>query len=139
MSQQTAAPNRPPSAELALSDQLLEHADTCLQLAAKAHEPGPRAWLRASALLQRQALETLLEALYAQRMPGVEHASLRAQLLVLPEILRSPAGLATRIGAAWGRLSSACHRGGGIGLQGVERLREPLGVLREWRGHGVWG
>ncbi len=126
-------------AALVLVDQLLEHADLCLSRARSAASPGPRAWLRASALLQRQTLELLLETIFLQRMPGVELSSFRAQLLVLPQVLHSENALPVRVRSSWGILSAVCHRGGAVERMEPERLEEVLAVLREWRGHGVWG
>lgn len=84
------------------------------QLAA-AHEliaaPDPSTtglWPRAAALLGRQALERALNAYWERRAPGVQHISMRAQLLCLPGYL-SDQELAGDIAYAWSALSMACH------------------------------
>jgi hypothetical protein len=65
-------------------------------------------WARAAALLARQALEELLDALWVREAPGVEHASTTCQLLCLPAFLpdRRLAGQAAH---AWAALTHACH------------------------------
>lgn len=68
---------------------------------------------RAAALLARQALEELLEQLWRRRAPGLENASVRAQLACLPEYLRDP-DLVANVRWAWAELSTACHAGGGF-------------------------
>jgi hypothetical protein len=65
-------------------------------------------WPRASALLARQALEMALDDFWRTKRPGVEQASMLAQLLCLREFWpdREEAG---RIHHAWNALSRACH------------------------------
>ena len=64
-------------------------------------------WPRASAILGRQAVETALDQLWAEVAPGIENASMRAQLLCLREYV--DAELANRIRYTWQGLSAACH------------------------------
>lgn len=76
----------------------------------------PGLWPRAAATLTRQALEHCLTRLWQRRAPGLEEASMRAQLACLPEFLHGTDGddtadLAARTALAWGELSSACHAG----------------------------
>ena len=65
-------------------------------------------WPRAAAALTRQALEVALRDLWRARAPGVEHLSLRAQLLCLGEYVRSEQ-VAASARHAWAALSRACH------------------------------
>jgi hypothetical protein len=65
-------------------------------------------WPRAAAHLTRRALEEGLDELWRARAPGVERASARAQLAVLPEVLRDP-DLAAETAYTWSALSAACH------------------------------
>jgi hypothetical protein len=67
-------------------------------------------WPRATALLARQALEAALDDLWRIRAPGIEHCSVRAQLLCLPYYVNGAAELADRVGYAWAGLSRACHQ-----------------------------
>ena len=77
-------------------------------------------WPRATALLARQALEAALDDFWRIRAPGMEHCSMRAQLLCLPYYLqastqaagRKPQAddLAQRVSYAWAGLSRACHQ-----------------------------
>lgn len=67
-------------------------------------------WPRATALLARQALENALDDLWHVRAPGVEHCSLRAQLLCLPFYLPGDEELAEHVYYAWTGLSRACHQ-----------------------------
>ena len=86
-------------------------------------------WPRATALLARQALEAALDDFWKVRSPGVEHCSMRAQLLCLPFYLQAPhlrqgfgwqasleprapgdQHLAERVSYAWAGLSRACHQ-----------------------------
>ena len=75
-------------------------------------------WPRATALLARQALEAALDDFWKVRAPGMEHCSMKAQLLCLPYYLQAPspksqAGgdhLAERVSYAWAGLSGACHQ-----------------------------
>jgi hypothetical protein len=64
-------------------------------------------WPRAAAHLCRQALEEALDLYWRKRMPGLELASMRAQLTVLPTYLRDESALDAAY--LWGALSSACH------------------------------
>lgn len=84
--------------------QLLELADQLLS------EPIPSMegrWPRAVAILTRQALEMSLDRLWGRVSPPVAAASMRAQLLCLPEYLDR--SLAARSSVAWAELSRACH------------------------------
>ena len=78
-------------------------------------------WPRATALLARQALEAALDDFWRIRAPGMEHCSMRAQLLCLPHYLQAPKppslqapghadDLAHRVSYAWAGLSRACHQ-----------------------------
>ena len=78
-------------------------------------------WPRATALLARQALEAALDDFWRVRAPGMEHCSMRAQLLCLPDYLQAPKApslqgsghaddLAQRVSYAWAGLSRACHQ-----------------------------
>ena len=77
-------------------------------------------WPRATALLARQALEAALDDFWKVRAPGMEHCSMRAQLLCLPYFLQDPKTsgpqdlgqehLAERASYAWAGLSRACHQ-----------------------------
>ncbi len=77
-------------------------------------------WPRATALLARQALEATLDDLWRVRAPGMEHCSMKAQLLCLPFYFQAlkPSGpqaladehLAERVSYAWAGLSRACHQ-----------------------------
>jgi len=64
-------------------------------------------WPRASAILGRQALELALSQLWQEVAPGVENATVRAQLLCLPEYMDLE--IANRVRYAWYGLSAACH------------------------------
>jgi len=64
-------------------------------------------WPRAAAHLCRQALEETLDAYWKTRAPGLELASMRAQLAALPTYLNRE--LAGSVAFTWGALSSACH------------------------------
>ena len=64
-------------------------------------------WPRAAAILARQALEGALDQLWSRIAPGVENASVRAQLVCLAEYIDTR--LASRIRYAWHGLSDACH------------------------------
>ena len=91
-----------------LAERLLDHAERLL-----AGEPAScRTALRerAATFLARQALEELLHALWQRRAPGLEAASVRAQLACMGEFVRD-AELVGRVRWAWGVLSSACHAG----------------------------
>jgi hypothetical protein len=64
-------------------------------------------WPRAAAHLCRQALEETLDAYWKARAPGLELASMRAQLAALPAYLNRE--LAGEVAFTWRALSSACH------------------------------
>jgi len=64
-------------------------------------------WPRAAAHLCRQALEETLETYWKTRAPGLEAASMRAQLAALPAYLEPE--LAGSVSYVWGALSNACH------------------------------
>jgi len=66
-------------------------------------------WPRAAALLGRQAIESALEEVWRQRAPGVERASVRAQLLCLSRYSDDSAP-AYAVAHAWSALTHACHR-----------------------------
>jgi hypothetical protein len=66
------------------------------------------AWSRGSALLARQALEAALCEYWRQHAPGVERASMRAQLLCLHEY-DADIGLAADVTFVWNALSHATH------------------------------
>lgn len=65
-------------------------------------------WPRVISHLTRQALEGLLDELWVKRAPGLENASMRAQLVCLGSYLGDPA-LAGRIACTWADLSKSCH------------------------------
>lgn len=65
-------------------------------------------WPRAAALLGRRALEEALDLLWIGRVPGMEAASTRAQLIALRWYVSDPA-LAADVAYAWAALSRACH------------------------------
>lgn len=89
-----------------LATQLLEQSRL---LAERAKGPDHRSWTRAAALLQRQALESILFELWRKRDPEMQHASTRAQLLALGEYLQGDAELAREIHFLWSVLSDAVH------------------------------
>ena len=62
-------------------------------------------WSRAAAILARQALEITLDHLWSNVAPGVENASMRAQLACLAGYI--DAQLASRIRYTWHGLSVA--------------------------------
>ena len=66
-------------------------------------------WPRATALLARQALEGALDDFWKVRASGMEHCSMKAQLLCLPHYLGDEE-LAERASYAWAALSGACHQ-----------------------------
>lgn len=70
---------------------------------------GPRGtWPRVSAFLTRRVMEAALAELWKKRLPGVENANFRSQLICLPLVLDDKDLIAdTR--AAWYSLSRACH------------------------------
>ncbi len=67
-------------------------------------------WSRATAHLARQDLEAELRVFWQRFAPGVEKASIRAQLLCLPFYLHRDPELARSVGWVHGRLSEACHQ-----------------------------
>lgn len=67
-------------------------------------------WPRASAVLARQALETVLADLWRVRAPGLERCPMRAQLLCIEACLPKTGDLAARARYAWSGLSRACHQ-----------------------------
>jgi len=86
---------------------LLGHATTLLKRA----EPSTAGiWPRASALLARQALESVLDDLWRLRAPGLERHPMRAQLICLRHCLPERPDLTPRVYYAWSGLSRACHQ-----------------------------
>jgi hypothetical protein len=85
---------------------------------------------RAAAFLARQALEDLLEQLWRRRAPGLENASVRAQLACLPEFVRDEE-LVAKVRWAWGELTAACHAGasGSVDTDQLARQVEHLRAL----------
>ncbi len=81
-------------------------------------------WSRAAAILIRQALEGSLDEFLAEHAPGSQHATFKAQLIVL-RILHPDAALAGRVGYTWAALSRATHH------QGYE-LPPTATTLRSW-------
>ena len=70
--------------------------------------PGTRGlWPRATALLARQSLEVALKTYWSAVAPGVEDASMRAQLLCLEGYL--PPAVARDAHHVWTALSRASH------------------------------
>jgi hypothetical protein len=65
-------------------------------------------WPRAAVLLARQALEVALKTYWSAIAPGVEQASMRAQLLCLGPSL-SDDSVGRRANHVWGVLSRASH------------------------------
>lgn len=65
-------------------------------------------WPRAAALCARRALEEALDQLWRTRAPGLEAASMRAQLISLRAHLND-AELAGDVAYTFGSLSNACH------------------------------
>ena len=68
----------------------------------------PGLWERAAILLARQALEEALDDFWRARAPDLLHASMRAQLLCLGELMQN-AHDAADVDQLWGALSNACH------------------------------
>ena len=64
-------------------------------------------WPRATALLARQALETRIDEVYAEREPSLVGVSARAKLLCLPRYV--DADVAHEASYVWSALSNACH------------------------------
>jgi hypothetical protein len=100
-------------------DQLLAAADRLL-------EPGEAEgiWARSSALLIRQALESVIADVLRERAPGAHAARFATQLVVLPEVL-DDADLGRRAAWAWQRLTVACHADD-------MRLPPTAGELKAW-------
>ena len=73
----------------------------------RADEATAGRWPRAAALLSRQALESATATLLAERLPGAERCSARAQLLCLRHLIDHDQALAVE--HAWIGLSRACH------------------------------
>jgi hypothetical protein len=65
-------------------------------------------WPRATAVLARQALERGLTESLSSLVPGIERASVRAQLLCLQTYLEDTQ-TAHEVNLAWWALSKACH------------------------------
>jgi hypothetical protein len=63
---------------------------------------------RAAAVLARQALESQLLVALGGRVPGIERARLRPQLLCLQSYLGDK-GLAGEVAHAWWALTEVCH------------------------------
>jgi len=93
-------------------------------------------WPRAVAVLARQALEEVIEAVLAARATGAERCSARAQLLCLSTY--APTEAAREASYLWAALSRACHHHPyelaptALELEGwvagVERLQDTLWV-----------
>ena len=73
----------------------------------RADETTAGRWSRAAALLARQALESAVATMLAERAPGAERCSARAQLLCLRQLIDPNQAFA--IEHAWVGLSRACH------------------------------
>lgn len=84
------------------AEELIEGARSVLD----GHTPAGT-WPRVSALLARQALESVLDEYWRERWPGVDRTSRATQLLCL-RYLVDPA-LAADASLAWHALSRACH------------------------------
>lgn len=65
-------------------------------------------WPRSAAVLARQALELALADHWRAHHPGVEAASMRAQLICIAVL--GPGDVAHRTRYVWHALSNACHR-----------------------------
>ncbi len=65
------------------------------------------AWPRAAALLTRQALELVIDATLASRIPDLDGVAMRVKLACLTELTDPTA--AHEAAWLWARLSSACH------------------------------
>jgi hypothetical protein len=65
-------------------------------------------WPRASAVLARQALERGLIESLSPKVPGIERANVRAQLLCLQAFLENRE-VAHEVNLAWWALTRACH------------------------------
>jgi hypothetical protein len=88
------------------------HGERSLELAVELVDrvdPATRGlWPRAAALLGRQALEDAISWIWLVHAPGMEHCSMRAQLLCLDPYLGDER-LAEEAGFVYERLSWACH------------------------------
>jgi hypothetical protein len=82
--------------------------DTAQALLSRTDANAKGLWPRAAAHLCRQALEASLAQWWAKRLPGMENATMRAQLACLPTYLTDD-GLAGRVAYTWSGLSEACH------------------------------
>ena len=82
-------------------------------------------WSRAAAHLARQGLEAELRVFWQRFAPGLEEASIRAQLVCLPFFFRRDRELARLVGWVHGRLSEACH-------QHPYELAPTLAELQRW-------
>ena len=65
-------------------------------------------WSRAAALLTRQALESALDKMWADTLPGMEQASRFTQLACIGQVLTDRT-LIAEVRSAWTSLSRACH------------------------------
>jgi hypothetical protein len=65
-------------------------------------------WPRATAVLARQALEVGLHEALSARIPGIQNAPVRVQLLCLQSYLEDTE-TAHEVNLAWWALSRACH------------------------------
>lgn len=65
-------------------------------------------WPRATAVLARQALEVGLHEALSARIPGIQRAPVRVQLLCLQSYLEDTE-TAHEVNLAWWALSRACH------------------------------
>ena len=65
-------------------------------------------WPRATAVLARQALEVRLHEALSAKIPGIQHAPVRVQLLCLQSYLEDT-DTAHEVNLAWWALSQACH------------------------------
>lgn len=93
-----------PESDLAEARDLL----TAARIAVEKPDAGlDDAWPRAAALLTRQALEQLIDATLASRIPDLNGVSMRVKLACLTE-LTDPAA-AHEAAWLWARLSTACH------------------------------
>lgn len=65
-------------------------------------------WPRAAAVLARQALERRLNEALGAKLPGIERANIRVQLLCLMTYF-DDTQIAHEVNLAWWGLSNACH------------------------------
>ena len=65
-------------------------------------------WPRATAVLARQALEVRLHEALSEKLPGIERAPVRVQLLCLQSYFED-SQTAHEVNLAWWALSRACH------------------------------